>query len=61
MLVVTTLLALPFAYAARRWKRLHHGLGLAAGLISFGFGAFLVYQIGIVDGLFTDHPHWTPQ
>jgi hypothetical protein len=33
---------------------------LAAGLISLAFGFYLAYQIGIVDGLFTGHPQWTP-
>jgi hypothetical protein len=37
------------------------GLGIASGLLSVGFGLFLVYQIGFVDGLFTAHPHWKPR
>jgi high-affinity nickel permease len=61
MLVITTLLAVPVAFAARRAGRLHRALGLAAGLLSLGFGAFLVYQIGFVDGLFTGAPRWTPE
>jgi hypothetical protein len=31
-----------------------------SGLLSLGFGLFLSYQIGFVDGLFTSHPNWSP-
>jgi hypothetical protein len=31
----------------------NRSLALAAGLLSVGFGLFLAYQIGFVDGLFT--------
>ncbi|WP_437852625.1 hypothetical protein WME73_38650 [Sorangium sp. So ce302] len=51
---------MPFAYAARRFDRLHRGLGVVSGLLSLAFGAFLVYEIGFVHGLFTGHPQWTP-
>jgi high-affinity nickel-transport protein len=60
MLLVTLALAMSFAYTARRFERLHHGLDVAAGLLSAGFGAFLVYEIGFVHGLFAGHPEWTP-
>ena len=34
----------------------------AAGLISFAFGLFLIYEIGFADGgLFTDAPKWQPR
>ena len=61
MLAITTALALPIVYAARRFDRIHRRLGFAAGLVSLLFGMFLVYRIGFVDGLLTDHPHWTPE
>ncbi len=61
MLLITTAMALPFAYAARRFARLHRGLGLASGALSLAFGLFLVYEIGFVHGLFTSHPQWTPE
>jgi high-affinity nickel-transport protein len=60
MVLITAALAMPFALTARRFSRLNRWLGLASGLLSLAFGAFLVYQIGFVDGLFTAHPHWTP-
>ncbi|MGK3961161.1 high-affinity nickel-transport family protein [Sorangium sp. So ce118] len=61
MLLITTALAMPFAYAARRFDRLHRGLGVVSGVLSLAFGFFLVYEIGFVHGLFTSHPQWTPE
>ena len=43
------------------FQRLDRRLGLISGLLSVAFGAFLVYHIGFVDGLFTAAPRWTPQ
>jgi len=34
---------------------------VVSGLISLSFGFFLTYQIAIVDGLFSNHPQWTPR
>ncbi len=61
MLLITTAMAMPFAYAARRFDRLHRGLAVVSGLLSLAFGVFLVYEIGFVHGLFTSHPQWTPE
>jgi hypothetical protein len=53
MVVITMMMGGPSpapAYgstAACRWHR---------GLISVGFGLFITFQIGFVDGLFTSHP-----
>jgi high-affinity nickel permease len=52
---------IPFAYTARRFAGMNRRLGLVSGLLSVAFGAFLVYHIGFVDGLFTGDPRWTPQ
>jgi hypothetical protein len=30
-------------------------------LVSLAIGLFLAYQIGLVDGLFTANPQWTPK
>jgi high-affinity nickel-transport protein len=54
-------MVLPFAYANEEFSRLNRGLRIASGLISVGFGLFLVYEIGFVNGLLTNHPHWTPR
>jgi high-affinity nickel-transport protein len=62
MMLITGAIVLPFAYAdGKKFARLNQGLRLASGLISLGFGLFVVYQIGFVSGLFTTHPQWTPQ
>jgi hypothetical protein len=36
-------------------------MGLVSGLVSLVFGLFIVYQMGIVNGLFTQHPNWVPR
>ena len=61
MMLVTAASALPFAYTARRFTVVNRHLVLASGAASVGFGLFLVYQIGVVDGLFSSGPHWAPQ
>jgi high-affinity nickel permease len=60
MMLITALIALPAAYAERRRAAWQRGLRLASGLVSLGFGLFLAYQVGIVHGLFTGRPEWTP-
>jgi ABC-type nickel/cobalt efflux system permease component RcnA len=61
MMFITGAMALPFVYADKRFARLNQGLRVASGLISIAFGLFLVYEIGVVNGLFTSHPQWTPR
>jgi high-affinity nickel-transport protein len=53
MMLITAALAVPFAYTAPNLPGVNRSLALAAGLLSVGFGLFLVYQIGFVDGLFS--------
>ena len=60
MMLITGAIALPFAYTQRRFTQLNQGLAVASGVISLGFGLFLCYQTGVVDGLFTGHPNWMP-
>lgn len=52
MMLITAAIAVPISYSTR-FQFLHRHLGTAAGVLSLGFGLFLVYQIGFVDGLFT--------
>ena len=59
--LITTAIATPFAVAAQRMSWMHHGLITGSGLLSFGFGLFLAYQLGIVDHLFGGVPIWTPR
>jgi high-affinity nickel permease len=61
MMIITTVIAMPFAFTARKFSGWNRGMAVASGLLSLGFGLFLSYQIGFVDGLFFSHPHWTPQ
>jgi len=51
MMLITSALAVPLAYTASRFAWSRH-LSWMTGLLSVGFGLFLVYQIGYVDGLF---------
>jgi hypothetical protein len=60
MVLITTAIGAPMVLAAQRVARLHRGLVLGSGLLSLGFGLFIAYQIGIVDGLFSSAPIWTP-
>jgi high-affinity nickel-transport protein len=53
MALITTAIALPFAYTANWSAKINRYLGVASGLLSLGFGLFLVYRIGFVEGLFT--------
>jgi hypothetical protein len=61
MMLITGAMVLPFAYTNKGFSRLNRGLRIASGLISVGFGLFLVYEIGFVNGLFTSHPRWIPR
>ena len=61
MMLITAAIAVPFAYTAARFATVHRYLGVASGLVSLAIGLFLAYQIGLVDGLFTANPQWTPK
>jgi ABC-type nickel/cobalt efflux system permease component RcnA len=61
MMLITAVIAMPFAYTERKFSGWNRGMTVASGLLSLGFGLFLSYQIGFVDGLFASHPHWTPR
>jgi high-affinity nickel-transport protein len=61
MMLVTAALALPLRVGVARVGGLQRHLRLASGVVSVAFGAFLVHQIGIVDGLFTATPVWAPR
>lgn len=60
MMLITAAIALPFSFAGYKFAWLNKTLIAGSGLLSLAFGLFICYQIGIVDGLFTGHPHWTP-
>jgi hypothetical protein len=57
-MLITAAIALPFAYTMRRFVQLNRGLAIASGMLSVGFGFFLCYQIGFVEGFFTRNLPW---
>jgi ABC-type nickel/cobalt efflux system permease component RcnA len=61
MMLITTAIGAMVAYASRRSSRVERHLRFASGLLSLAFGLFLVYQIGVVDGLITGQPGAAPQ
>jgi high-affinity nickel-transport protein len=61
MMLITVVIAVPFTVGATRLPLVSAGVRVAAGVLSLGFGLFLMYQIGVVDGLFTGAPSWNPQ
>jgi high-affinity nickel-transport protein len=60
MMLITAAIALPFSFAGYKFAWLNKGLIVGSGLLSLAFGLFVCYQIGFVEGLFTNHPDWTP-
>jgi len=60
MAILTTLIGMPFMVSRARSERINRYLTVGSGVLSLAFGLFLAYQIGIVDGLFTGHFHWSP-
>jgi high-affinity nickel-transport protein len=61
MMIITAAIAVPMQLAPQRFTGMQRSLRIASGAISLGFGIFLVHQIGVVDGLFTGTPSWTPR
>jgi high-affinity nickel-transport protein len=61
MMLITAAVAVPFAVTARRFAGLNRYLATASGVLSLAFGLWMAYQIGVVDGLFSAAPHWTPE
>jgi ABC-type nickel/cobalt efflux system permease component RcnA len=60
MMLMTSAMAIPIAYTGKHFEAGKY-LSPISGILSTGFGLFLVYQIGFVDGLFRANVHWTPQ
>lgn len=59
MMLITAAIATPFA-ASQAFQSFNRGLSIASGVISVAFGLFIVYEMGFVNGLFTNHPRWIP-
>ncbi|HEX6623163.1 MAG TPA: sulfite exporter TauE/SafE family protein, partial [Pyrinomonadaceae bacterium] len=52
MMLMSALVGLPVHFTAGRFTRANLAIRCLAGLFSLGFGLFMVYEIGFVDGLF---------
>ena len=50
--IMTIVISLPFALSANRLPNLNRLVQFGVGTLSILFGAFLMYEIGVVDGLF---------
>jgi high-affinity nickel permease len=61
MMLITAGIAWPFSYAGGRFPGLPRTLRLASGVLSLTLGVALAYRIGVVDGLFSATPSWTPR
>jgi high-affinity nickel permease len=61
MMLITMSLASALRFLGSGREGFSRRLGIAAGLLSLGFGLLLAYQICFVNGLLTGHPQWTPR
>ncbi len=61
MMVVTMSIASTFRFFGNRFENLNRKFGLAAGLVSLCFGAFIAYEICVTQGLFSANPQWIPK
>jgi high-affinity nickel-transport protein len=48
-------------FAGSRFQVFGRRLALVSGLVSVAFGAFLAYQICVVQGIFGSSPNWAPR
>jgi len=60
MMLITAAIALPFSFARAQSPGFNQGLMAASGILSLAFGIFICCHIGLVNGLFTNHPKWIP-
>lgn len=61
MMLMTAIIVIPFTRTGHRFAGLGGRLRIASGVVSLAFGLFIAYRIGVVDGLFTGTPQWTPR
>lgn len=52
MLIISTLIGLPFLLTAERFQRLHEGARVLAGLLSITLGCWVSFDVGVTKGLF---------
>ncbi len=61
MMAMTIAMATSLTFAGQRYAAFRRHLGTVSGMVSLGFGSFLVFQLGVMGGLFTSHPVWIPR
>lgn len=61
MMLVTLAFASPVALLAGRFRWSGERLRVATGVLSVAFGLYVMYRVGLVDGLFRAVPHWDPR
>jgi len=53
MMTMTVAMSLPLVFTSKRYHRTGRWITATSGLVSVASGLFLVYRIGIVNGLFS--------
>ena len=61
MMLITSAIAIPLTLSEKRFSRMNRVLATARGVVSLLFGLVIVYEMGFLRGLFTNHPSWTPR
>jgi high-affinity nickel-transport protein len=61
MMLLRTVVALPFAYTAGRLERWNAWLARVTGVASVAFGIAVTYRLIALQGFLTQNPQWTPQ
>ncbi|HEY1264962.1 MAG TPA: sulfite exporter TauE/SafE family protein [Terriglobales bacterium] len=61
MMLITMSIASALHFAGSRFQVFGRRLALVSGLVSVAFGAFLAYQICVVQGIFGSSPNWAPR
>ena len=61
MMLITLAISFPISLLSRRFENAEQLMARATGVLSVAFGLFLMYRIGIVDGLFFGATTWLPR
>lgn len=52
MTIMSMIIGLPFIYSTKKFPNMERTLRFIAGVLSIGFGMFVMYEIGYTEGLF---------
>lgn len=61
MMMLTGAMVFPLAAIAKRFGSVERGTARLTGVASVAFGLYLAYEIGVVSGLFSAAPSWSPR